>query len=80
MKDRIIEIIEEISNRTDLKNNPNIDLLDSDIIDSLTFIELISALEDEFDIEIQPTQIPADTWRNIESITNMVEDKIKNHS
>jgi len=76
MKDKIIEIIEQISNRSDLKNNPNIDLLDSDIIDSLTFIELITALEDEFDIEIQPTQVPADTWRSIDLITKLVEEKL----
>lgn len=76
MKDKIIEIIEQISNRSDLKNNPNIDLLDSDIIDSLTFIELITALEDEFDIEIQPTQVPADTWRSVDLITKLVEEKL----
>lgn len=76
MIDKIIKIIEEISNYSNLKDNLDIDLLDSDIIDSLTFIELVTALEDEFDIEIHPTQIPADTWRSVKLIAKMVEEKI----
>lgn len=74
MENKIIEIIEEISGYKDLKNNKDIDLLENEIIDSLGFIELISSLEDEFDIEIQPTQVQPDTWRHVENIKRMVEN------
>ncbi len=73
MENRIIEIIEEISGQTDLKEKKDIDLLENEIIDSLGFIELISELEDEFNIEIQPTQVSPDTWRSIDSIKKLVE-------
>ncbi len=52
-----------------------IDLLE-EVIDSMALIELISALEDEFGIEISPTEIPLDNLRTIEGITEFVEGKI----
>jgi D-alanine--poly(phosphoribitol) ligase subunit 2 len=72
MEEKIIEIIEKISDCKSLKKNRDIDLLENEILDSLAFIELITALEDEFNIEIQPTQVKPDTWRSITSIANLV--------
>ena len=51
-------------------------LISNDIIDSLAFINLIDQLSMEFGIEIQPTQVTADTWRTVKSITQMVNDLI----
>ena len=75
MKDLIIDIIIKITNYTNLKENIEIDLIQNEILDSLAFIELITELEETFDIEIQPTQIPSDTWRSVEKIVKMVENK-----
>lgn len=72
------EIIEKVSGYMDLKNNKNIDLLETNILDSLAFIDLITELEEHFDIEIQPTEISPDTWRNLNSICNLVSKLHKN--
>ena len=74
MKERIIEIIEEVSQFQNLRDYLEIDLLENNILDSFAFIQLISTLEDEFDIEIQPTQVKADTWRKVESIVELIEN------
>ena len=74
MEEKIIQILEEISDYKNLKDNKDIDLLENEILDSLAFIELMAALEDEFDIEIQPTQVPSDTWRYIKNIVKLVEE------
>jgi len=73
MEDRIIDMIVEISADETIKDNHNIDLLENEILDSVGFITLISRLEDEFDIEIQPTQVKPDTWRSINSIIELVK-------
>lgn len=73
MKNKIIDIIENVTGYKDLRNNMEIDLLESEILDSMAFIELISCLEEEFDIEIQPTTVNSDTWRNIDKIIELVE-------
>lgn len=68
MKNRIIEIIEDLTEFKELNKNPDIDLIENEILDSLAFIELIVKLNEEFNIEIQPTQVKPDTWRSIEKI------------
>ena len=73
MEDRIIEIIESGSGFENLRENLEIDLLENEILDSLAFIELITTLDDEFAIEIQPTQVEPDTWRSVEGIVELVE-------
>lgn len=74
MEDRIIQILEEITGENNLNINDNIDLLEEGIIDSLAFVELTTILEEEFEIEIQPTLVPLDTWRSIEKIIKLVKE------
>lgn len=73
MEEKIIGIIQDLTGYKDLKKNKKIDLLENEIIDSLAFIELISSLENEFNIEIQPTQVDPNTWRSIKSIIDLVK-------
>ena len=78
MEERIMKIIQELTGYKDLENNKDIDLIENEIIDSLAFIELVSSLEDEFEIEIQPTQIDPNTWRKLHSIVNLI-NKLKKY-
>lgn len=77
MREKVIEIIENVTNYKGLENKPDVDLIENEILDSLGFIELVTELEETFDIEIQPTQIPSDTWRSIDNIVKMVEKKMR---
>ncbi len=73
MEERIIEIIIKLTKFTKLKENKDIDLLENEILDSLAFLELITALEEEFNVEVQPTQVNPNTWRSVEKITELVK-------
>ncbi len=77
MKDTVIEIIIRLTGYEDLRNNIDIDLIEEDILDSLAFIELISELEEKYGIEIQPTQIPSDTWNSVDNIVKMIEKQLE---
>lgn len=76
MKDKIIDIIVELCEDDSIKYNLDIDLIENEILDSFAFISLITRIEEEFDIELQPTQISPDTWRSVDSITHLVKDKM----
>lgn len=76
MEEKIIGIIEEITGVENLKDKKDIDLLE-EVLDSLGFIELITKLEEEFNIEIQVTQVSSDTWRSIKKIEELVK-RLKN--
>lgn len=77
MKEKIIEMIISLTEYDELRHNPDVNLIEEDILDSLAFIELIEELENEFDIEIQPTQVPSDTWEYVDNIVTMVEGLMK---
>ncbi len=77
MEDKIIDIIEEISEFKNLRENKKIDLIENEILDSLGFIELISSLEEEFGIEIQITEVKSDTWRSVDKIAELVKKLMK---
>lgn len=75
MENKIIEIVVDVCDDESIRNDINIDLIDSGLLDSLSFITLVARLEDEFDIEIQPTQVSPDSWRNIKGIVKLIEEK-----
>lgn len=73
MEEKIIKIIENLTGYQELKQNRDIDLIENEILDSLAFVELIAYLEEEFDVEIQPTQVDPNTWRNVKKIVDLIE-------
>ena len=79
MKEEVLEIIIKLTGYEDLRKNINIDLIKEDVLDSLAFIQLISELEEKYDIEIQPTQVSVDTWKSVDRIVEMVKEKIENN-
>lgn len=74
MEDKIKDILYEVCDDERVYEE-GIDLLE-DVIDSMALIELFSRLEEEFDIEVQPTEIPLDSLRTIEGIKELIEGKI----
>ncbi len=73
MENKVIDILVEICKDEKIREDVDIDLLENDILDSLGFVELIARLEEEFNIEIQPTQVNPNSWRTVKSIINLVE-------
>ena len=51
--------------------DPEIDLIESGLMDSLAMIELFSALEDD-GIELQPTRIDRDLLRSVKGIEALI--------
>ena len=72
MEDKIIKIIEELTDIENLEGNKDIDLIENEVLDSLAFIEFVYKLEEEFNIEIQLTDIESNRWRKIDSIVELV--------
>lgn len=72
MKNAVIEILKDVTGQTDI--NESTDLIDDGIHDSLAFIELINEIDDRLNIEIQPTLVPLDVWRHVDSIATMLEN------
>lgn len=68
---KIIEILTEIRDDIDFENSKA--LIDDGILESFDIIQLIAAINKEYDIEIPATQITPVNFNSPEAIFNMVE-------
>jgi len=69
--EEIIEILSEIRDDIDFENETA--LIDDGLLASFDIIQLISALNSEYDIEIPATQIVPANFNSAQAILNMVE-------
>ena len=51
------------------------DLIESGMMDSLTFVDLLTHLEREFDITIDPDDLETDSFRSIDKIVEFVHTR-----
>jgi len=71
MKDQIIDILSEIVDDVDFDSCTT--LIDDGILSSLDIIQLIGALNDEFDISIPATEIVPANFNSVDAMAAMVE-------
>ena len=48
------------------------DLIDSGLLDSLSLVQLMVALEEEFNIKFEPEDLNFDDYRSVRSMTEMI--------
>ena len=70
MRDTIIDILSEIVEDVDFDTCTT--LIDDGLLSSLDVIQLIGALNDEFDISIPATEIIPDNFNSVDAICAMV--------
>lgn len=71
MEDKIIEILEGINPGADF--NGSDDLIGDGIIDSFAVINLVSELEDEFDVEISVKDVVKENFQSVKAIAALIE-------
>ena len=69
--EELISILEEIKPGVDWEKET--DLIGNHILDSLKIVQLVGALNDEFDIEITPIDIVPENFKTAEAIYAMVK-------
>lgn len=71
MKEKVISILNEINEEILEYSGEN--MLEDEIITSLDMIEIVSALEDEFEISITAKYINKDEFATVDSICELIE-------
>ena len=70
MRDTILEILTDIIDEDDLDTCTT--LIDDGVLSSLDIIQLIGALNDEFDISIPATEIIPQNFNSVDAMAAMV--------
>ncbi len=73
---KTLDILEQITGTDQVRRDPDLPLLDLDLLDSLGMVELIVALSDQFGVEISPAEIERDEWATPRKIVAYVERRV----
>lgn len=77
MREELIDILCRVCESDAPRQEPDIDLVDSGVLDSFGFLALLEQIEDRWGVELQPSQIPGDTWRHVQTIETLVRAELK---
>ena len=80
MEERILEILARICDDDIVKQDRDIELFDSGIVDSLDFAEMLVEMEDEFKISIPPTEIDREEINTPNKLIKMIKEKVEENS
>lgn len=70
--ERIQKVYNQVTGRTDVILTPNTRLLKKDEISSLTMIELVACIEDEFDIALRYSAIRS--LKNVRGLIKIIKE------
>lgn len=72
--EKVIDLIIEVCNDSKIvTKNPDVDLFETGLLDSMGFLELLTIIEDEYDIEIDPADATKTKLGTPRAICNYVE-------
>ncbi|MDU6542659.1 acyl carrier protein [Clostridium sp.] len=73
--EKLIELLTNIRDDVDFKSCTS--LIEDEVLDSFDVIEIVSALDDEYDIEIPASEIIPENFNSAEAIFNMINRLIE---
>lgn len=74
---QVTEILAQVCGEPQILENPEIELIETGLLDSLALIELLAVLEDRFELELSPSRIDPIIWHKAETIAKLVEEQRK---
>lgn len=76
MEEKILEYVQDISQKKGRQATLTTDLYAEGILDSLGIISLLSFLQDEFDVVFSPDDLQFENYQTVEEIIKWVKSQI----
>jgi D-alanine--poly(phosphoribitol) ligase subunit 2 len=73
-ENQVIELLAEICQDDAVKENPDIELFDSGLLDSFGTVEMLVQFEERFGITVPITEFDRDTWNTPKNIAKQLAD------
>ena len=70
--ERLIELLQDIKEDIDFENETA--LIDDELLDSFDILQIISAIDDEFEVAIPAAMIIPDNFNSAEALWNMIQE------
>jgi D-alanine--poly(phosphoribitol) ligase subunit 2 len=76
ISDRVLDVIVDVAEIEDVRDDPDIRLYDLQILDSMKTVELILAFSSAFGVEISPAELDREQWATPRRIIGFMERKL----
>lgn len=77
LKDIALDIMEEICETDEIREDLDLDLMDAGLIDSLSTINIILLIEEKFGLKLQPTDFTKEDISTVNNFISFLEGKVK---
>lgn len=77
IKEKVLDLLEELTGDDIIRTELDINLLDEDLIDSLDYTELLVSFEDTFDIVMAPSEYTREEMDTQQKIIDQVIAKVE---
>ncbi|WP_018659308.1 D-alanine--poly(phosphoribitol) ligase subunit 2 [Allofustis seminis] len=77
MEDKLLSILAELCDEEQVKDDLDMELIDSALLDSLAYAELLFLIEDEFGVIISPSDVGRDDMDTPRKIINLVKSRME---
>ena len=77
MKDIVLNILANICEDDIVKEDLNVDLFETGLLDSLSFIEMMVEMEDEFGITITPSELDRAQINTPQKLIDMITKRVE---
>ena len=70
MRERLIELLSDVRDDVDFENETA--LIDDDILESFDILQIISAISEEFEVDIPALQIVPDNFNSVDAMLELI--------
>lgn len=75
MEEKLLEILERICDDDIVREDPEMDLIEEGLMDSIAIVELIVAVEEEFGVTLSPTEYEKKDLASVRKIEKVLLEK-----
>jgi D-alanine--poly(phosphoribitol) ligase subunit 2 len=74
--ERVIDLLVDVTRADEVRTDPELQLYELGLIDSLGTVELLVAITQEFAVDISPTEIDRTIWATPRKIAEFVDGRL----
>lgn len=77
MEEKLVDILVELCSDDIVRENREVELFESGLLDSLAFAELLFDIEEQFGVIISPSEISREQFNTPNMIINEIQKRLK---
>lgn len=74
---KVLQVLASVTDTNEVLTNPDLPLYESQVLDSMTTVQLILMFEQEFGLKISPAEFEREAWRTPRHLIADLEQRLR---